>query len=52
MEKLQCSICGGPLTMSADDEKAICEYCGMSFRKETVKKMILELEGPVRVEGV
>ena len=52
MEKLQCSICGGPLTMSADGEKAICEYCGMSFRKETVKKMILELAGPVRVEGV
>ena len=47
MEKLQCSVCGGTLVMSDDGEKAICESCGMSFKKETVKKMIMELSGPV-----
>lgn len=52
MEKLQCSVCGGALVMSDDGEKAVCESCGMSFKKETVKKMILELSGPVKVEGI
>ena len=52
MEKLQCSVCGGTLVMSDDGEKAVCESCGMSFRKETVKKMIMELSGPVKVEGI
>ena len=52
MEKLQCSVCGGALVMSDDGEKAICESCGMSFKKETVKKMIMELSGPVKVEGI
>ena len=52
MEKLQCSVCGGTLVMSNDGEKAVCESCGMSFKKETVKKMIMELSGPVKVEGI
>lgn len=52
MEKLQCSVCGGALVMSDDGEKAVCESCGMSFKKETVKKMIMELSGPVKVEGI
>lgn len=52
MEKLQCSVCGGALVMSDDGEKAVCESCGMSFKKETVKKMIMELAGPVKVEGI
>ena len=52
MEKLQCSVCGGALVMSDDGEKAVCESCGMSFKKETVKKMIMELAGPVQVEGI
>lgn len=52
MEKLQCSVCGGTLVMSDDGERAVCESCGMSFKKETVKKMIMELSGPVQVEGI
>ena len=52
MEKLQCSVCGGTLVMSGDGERAVCESCGMSFKKETVKKMIMELSGPVKVEGI
>lgn len=52
MEKLQCSVCGGVLVMNDDGEKAVCESCGMSFKKETVKKMIMELSGPVKVEGI
>ena len=52
MEKLQCSVCGGALVMSDDGEKAVCESCGMSFKKETVNKMIMELSGPVKVEGI
>lgn len=52
MEKLQCSVCGGTLVMRDDGEKAVCESCGMSFKKETVKKMVMELSGPVKVEGI
>lgn len=52
MEKLQCSICGGNLVMSDDGESAICDSCGIKYKKETVKKMIMEISGPVQVEGI
>ena len=52
MEKLQCSVCGGTLVMNDDGEHAVCESCGMSFKKETIKKMVMELAGPVKVEGI
>lgn len=52
MEKLQCSVCGGTLVMNDDGDRAVCESCGMSFKKETIQKMVLELAGPVKVEGI
>ncbi len=52
MEKLQCEICGGTLTMTGDGESAVCESCGMRFKKEAIKKMVMELSGPVQVEGI
>ncbi len=52
MEKLQCELCGGALAMAEDGESAVCESCGMRFKKETIKKMVMELSGPVQVEGI
>lgn len=52
MEKLQCSVCGGALVMNDTGDRAVCESCGMSFKKETIKKMIMELSGPIKVEGI
>ena len=31
---------------------ASCESCGMKFSRDTVKRMIIELCGPVQVEGI
>ena len=52
MQKLQCELCGGNLVMDESGEFAACENCGMRFKKETVKKMIVELTGQVKVDGI
>lgn len=31
---------------------ASCESCGMKFKRETIKKMVVELSGNVEVEGI
>ena len=49
MKKLQCEICGGSLMMQ--DGIAVCESCGMKFSKEEVKKMVVELSGPIEIKG-
>lgn len=51
MQKLQCSCCGGKLTMNADGV-ATCQFCGMEYAPEAVQKMIVELKGSVQVEGM
>ena len=51
MQKLQCSCCGGKLTMQADGV-AVCQFCGMEYTPDAVQKMIVELQGSVQVEGV
>ena len=51
MQKLQCTCCGGKLTMNADGV-ATCQFCGMEYAPEAVKKMVVELKGSVQVEGV
>lgn len=51
MQKLQCEICGGSLIMAEDGEDAVCESCGMHFKKETVKKMVMELSCPIKIDG-
>lgn len=49
MKKLQCEICGGQLMMK--DGIAECQSCGMQFSKEEVKKMVVELSGPIKIDG-
>lgn len=49
MKKLQCEICGGTLVMQ--DGIAECQSCGMKFSKEEVKKMVVELSGPIQIDG-
>lgn len=49
MKKLQCEICGGQLMMK--DGIAECQSCGMQFSKEDVKKMVVELSGPIKIDG-
>ena len=52
MTKLQCDLCGGSLMMDDSGDFASCESCGMKFKRETVKKMIVELSGPIQIEGI
>jgi len=52
MQKLQCELCGGNLVMDDSGDFAVCENCGIKFKKETVKKMVVELSGVVQVDGI
>ena len=51
MEKLQCTCCGGKLVMNANGN-AVCQFCGMEYAPEAMKKLIVEMKGTVQVEGV
>ena len=33
------------------DGMAVCESCGMKFSKEEVRKMVVELSGPIQIDG-
>ena len=33
------------------DGMAVCESCGMKFSKDEVKKMVVELSGPIQIDG-
>jgi len=52
MTLLKCDICGGALFSDANGENFSCEYCGTKYLKERVKKMLAEITGTVKVEGV
>ena len=51
MNKLQCKTCGGKLVMNENDI-AVCEYCGMEYKPEAFQKMLVELSGPIEVQGI
>jgi len=38
--------------MDDSGEFAVCENCGMKFMRERIKKMVVELSGPVQVDGI
>ena len=46
MEKLQCTCCGGKLVMNANGN-AVCQFCGMEYAPEAMKKLIVEMKGTV-----
>lgn len=52
MKKLQCELCGGTLLMDDNGDFASCESCGMKYKRDTIKKMIVEYGGPVQVESI
>lgn len=52
MEVLRCKLCGGSLVMDNSGEFARCEYCGTKYQNEFLQKMIVEIKGNVRVEGI
>ena len=52
MNKLQCELCGGSLSMDSDGESAVCDFCGMRFKKEYIKSMLVEISGPIKIDGL
>lgn len=34
MRKLQCNLCGGPLTVQAGGQRAVCGNCGLEYPME------------------
>jgi len=51
MDKLRCKVCEGVLVMDDSGENAECEHCGTKYRKPTIQKMLVEMSGPVTIEG-
>ena len=45
MQKLQCTVCGGGMTMDISGEFAKCDYCDMKFDKRIIKQMIDGIQG-------
>jgi hypothetical protein len=54
MAKLQCTVCGGKLIVSADGKSSVCENCGAAYTRETMREMLGEIKvsGEVKVEGI
>jgi hypothetical protein len=51
MAKLQCKVCGGKLVMAPNNEYSECENCGTQYTAESMKNMLTEITGTVRVDG-
>lgn len=48
---LVCKICGGKLVMDNASDSATCDSCGISYQQEKLKKMMVELSGPLKIDG-
>lgn len=44
MRELQCNLCGGPLTVQAGGQRAVCGNCGLEYPMERLR----ELQGSTR----
>lgn len=50
MEALQCDICGGKLVMGSGGI-AVCDSCGMEYKKERIQEKVQEIKGTVRIDN-
>lgn len=48
MKQLVCEMCGGKDILK-EDGVFVCQNCGMKYSVEEAKKMMIEIEGPVKV---
>ena len=52
MKKLRCACCGGEMDYPGSMDAPIrCPFCQTQYAPETAKKMLVELSGPVRIDG-
>lgn len=42
MRKLQCDLCGGPLTVQAGRQRAACENCGLVYSAERLRELLAD----------
>lgn len=42
MRKLQCDLCGGPLTVQAGGQRAVCGNCGLVYSAERLRELRAE----------
>jgi DNA-directed RNA polymerase subunit RPC12/RpoP len=52
MTALKCEACGAGLSMDANSEFVVCDYCGMKYTKDWVKAKIQEIKGTVAVSNI
>ena len=59
MKKLECTVCGGKLIISADGKTSECENCGAGYTIEAMQQMLTEenpgvvkVTGAVKVSGI
>lgn len=51
MQKIQCEACGSA-DLIKQDGLFVCQCCGLKYSLEEVRKLLVTLSGPVRVEGI
>lgn len=42
MRKLQCDLCGGPLTVQAGGQRAVCGNCGLVYSAERLRELLAD----------
>ena len=55
MRKLQCDLCGGPLTVQAGGQRAVCGNCGLEYPMERLRELLsgaaATKDAPVKGKG-
>lgn len=51
MKKMACEMCGGSDLMKQDGV-FVCQSCGSKYSVEEARKMMVEINGPIQVEGI
>ena len=51
MKQLTCEVCGGN-DLLKQDGVFVCQSCGCKYSADEVKKLMVQISEPVKVEGI
>lgn len=51
MKQLTCEVCGGN-DLLKQDGVFICQSCGCKYSPDEVKKLMVQISEPIKVEGI
>lgn len=50
MKQIKCEICGSTEIKKTDDSTFICQSCGVQYTKDEVQKLLVEINGKVKID--